>query len=70
MTSSDQMTASNAAPQLMVELDNVSKLFGTHKVLDGVSLGVPKGSVCIIIGPSGAGKSTLLRCINFLEPYQ
>ena len=70
MTSSDQMTASNAAPQLMVELDDVSKLFGTHKVLDGVSLGVPKGSVCIIIGPSGSGKSTLLRCINFLEPYQ
>ena len=55
MTSSDQMTASNAAPELMVELDDVSKLFGTHKVLDGVSLGVPKGSVCIIIGPSGSG---------------
>jgi polar amino acid transport system ATP-binding protein len=59
-----------ADAELMVRVDGVGKSFGTHKVLDGVSLEVPKGSVCIIIGPSGSGKSTLLRCINFLEPYQ
>ena len=58
------------ACELMVKASGVGKHFGAHKVLDDVSLAVPKGSVCIIIGPSGSGKSTLLRCINFLEPYE
>lgn len=53
----------------MVHIEGVSKAFGTLQVLEDVSLGVPKGNVCIVIGPSGSGKSTLLKCINFLEPY-
>lgn len=54
----------------MIEIDNVSKSFGSLKVLDGVSLEVRKGEVVSIIGGSGSGKSTLLMCINGLEPIQ
>jgi polar amino acid transport system ATP-binding protein len=46
---------------------NVSKSFGTHKVLDDVSLDVAKGEVVCILGRSGSGKTTLLRCLNMLE---
>lgn len=54
----------------MIEIENVSKSFGSLKVLDGVSLTVEKGQVVSIIGGSGSGKSTLLMCINGLEPIQ
>jgi len=53
----------------MIELAGVSKSFGAHEVLRGVSLKVARSEVVCIIGPSGSGKSTLLRCVNFLEPY-
>ncbi|MFM8601883.1 MAG: amino acid ABC transporter ATP-binding protein, partial [Actinomycetota bacterium] len=46
----------------------VTKTFGEHTVLDGVSLDIEQGQVVSLIGPSGSGKSTLLRCINLLEP--
>ena len=39
------------------------------RILDGVSLGVPEGSVTTLVGPSGSGKSTLLRCLNGLETF-
>lgn len=51
----------------MITIENVSKNFGTLKVLDNISLEVPKSHVYALIGPSGAGKSTLIRTINALE---
>lgn len=51
----------------MIELKNVHKAFGRHKVLKGVNLQVNEGDIVVILGPSGSGKTTLLRCINFLE---
>jgi len=54
----------------LVELENVIKRYGTHTVLNGVSLKVEKGEIIAIIGRSGSGKSTMLRCINGLEPIQ
>ncbi|SEF28043.1 amino acid ABC transporter permease/ATP-binding protein [Variovorax sp. NFACC27] len=50
-----------------VTIHGVSKSFGALKVLDDVTLGVPRGSVTVILGQSGSGKSTLLRAINHLE---
>lgn len=54
-----------AVPQAddAIVLENVSKAFGTHKVLDGVSLTVKKGSITVLLGPSGTGKSVLLRIL-------
>lgn len=57
----------NKASDLVVEISNVKKTFGTNEVLKDVSLKVNKGDVVVILGPSGSGKTTLLRCINFLE---
>jgi polar amino acid transport system ATP-binding protein len=54
----------------LVELSNIVKRYGTHTVLNGVSLNVEKGEIIAIIGRSGSGKSTLLRCVNGLEPIQ
>jgi len=50
-----------------VEIRNAHKSFGAKKVLDGIDLTIPRGSVTAILGPSGSGKSTLLRAINHLE---
>jgi polar amino acid transport system ATP-binding protein len=54
----------------LVELSNIVKRYGTHTVLNGVSLNVERGEIIAIIGRSGSGKSTLLRCVNGLEPIQ
>jgi polar amino acid transport system ATP-binding protein len=51
----------------MVFAGGVRKSFGSLKVLKGIDLNVPSGTVACIIGPSGSGKSTFLRCINHLE---
>jgi polar amino acid transport system ATP-binding protein len=52
--------------RIILEVDELTKSFGTNKVLDGISFQVKKGEVVVLIGPSGTGKSTLLRCINLL----
>jgi len=53
----------------MIAVRHLSKSFGTHRVLDDVSLDIAKAEVVCIIGASGSGKSTLLRCMNGLESY-
>jgi polar amino acid transport system ATP-binding protein len=54
----------------LVEIQNISKSYGTLEVLKDISLDVAKGEVVALIGRSGSGKSTLLRCLNGLEPIQ
>jgi len=51
-----------------LEIEGLRKSFGTHLVLDGISLSVGEHEVICLIGASGAGKSTMLRCLNLLEP--
>ncbi len=53
----------------LLQLEGVAKRFGSHDVLKGVSLQVPRGSITGFIGVNGAGKSTTLKCImGILEP--
>jgi len=50
-----------------LEAKHIHKSFGTHKVLDDVSIEVPRGKVFGLLGPNGAGKSTLIRIINHIS---
>ncbi|WP_406432913.1 amino acid ABC transporter ATP-binding protein [Streptomyces sp. NBC_00631] len=50
-----------------LEIHDVHKWYGAHRVLDGVDLTIRPGEVTVVLGPSGSGKSTLLRVINHLE---
>ncbi|MDI1258505.1 amino acid ABC transporter ATP-binding protein [Aquabacterium sp.] len=54
----------------MIDIDNVSKHYGTFQVLNNCSTQVAKGEVVVVCGPSGSGKSTLIKCVNGLEPFQ
>lgn len=51
----------------MIKIDNITKSFGTLKVLNGVNLEISRGEVVSIVGPSGAGKTTLLQLIGALD---
>lgn len=53
----------------LLEIDNITKSYAGHNVLDGVSLRAESGRVHGLIGPNGAGKTTLLRVVNrIVEP--
>ena len=51
----------------ILQVNHLSKAFGSHEVLKDIDFNVSRGDVTAIIGASGSGKSTLLRCINLLE---
>lgn len=51
----------------MIELQGITKSFGTLQVLKGIDLMIEKGEVVSIVGPSGAGKTTLLQIIGTLD---
>ena len=53
--------------ETILQVNHLSKSFGSHEVLRDIDFTVKKGDVTSIIGASGSGKSTLLRCINLLE---
>jgi len=60
------MTALLEQETALAELraEEITAWFGTHKVLDRVSLTMPAGGITALIGPSGCGKSTFLRILN------
>ena len=45
----------------MLEMQQVTKTFGTYKALDALTMRVPRGTVYGLVGPNGAGKSTAIR---------
>lgn len=53
----------------MIDVDNLSKLFGETRAVDGVSFQVNSGEVLGFLGPNGAGKTTTMRVITcYLQP--
>ncbi|OOF64910.1 ABC transporter ATP-binding protein [Rodentibacter sp. Ppn85] len=51
---------------MAIKISNISKSYSGNKVVDDVSLVIPKGKITSFIGPNGAGKSTLLSIISRL----
>ena len=51
----------------MIQLQDITKSFGTLQVLRGINLQIEKGEVVAIVGPSGAGKTTLLQIMGTLD---
>lgn len=51
----------------MIELQGITKSFGSLQVLKGIDLSIGKGEVVSIVGPSGAGKTTLLQIMGTLD---
>lgn len=52
----------------MIEVENVSKLFGNFRAVDGISFSIQTGEIVGLLGPNGAGKTTTMRMISgFLE---
>jgi len=61
----DTETSSNG----MLEVKNLTKMFGSNVVLDNISLTIEKGKTTVVIGPSGCGKTVLVKhLIVLLRP--
>ncbi|MSR92068.1 ABC transporter ATP-binding protein [Inconstantimicrobium porci] len=56
---------------MFIEISNLKKGYGYDgnrvEVLKGISAGVEKGEICVLLGPSGSGKSTLLNIIGGID---
>lgn len=52
---------------LLIEINNLCKSYGEHKVLNNINTKIYEGDVICLVGPSGGGKSTFLRSLNLLE---
>ena len=51
----------------MIQLQGITKSFGSLQVLRGIDLNIDKGEIVSIVGPSGAGKTTLLQIMGTLD---
>ena len=51
---------------MLLEVQEIEKSYGSHRVLDGVSFTADSGEVVGILGANGAGKTTLLRLVTRL----
>jgi ABC-type multidrug transport system ATPase subunit len=49
--------------EALVQIDRVTKTFGSKVALKDVSFSVPPGQICGLLGPNGAGKTTLFRLL-------
>src|SRR5215475_1581574 len=57
----------------MIEVENLTKRYGRHTAVDGISFRVEKGEILGFLGPNGAGKTTTMRiltCYLDRKPHQ
>jgi ABC-2 type transport system ATP-binding protein len=52
----------------MIEVEGLSKDYGSTRAVDGLSLHVARGEILGLVGPNGAGKTTTLRCLSGIVP--
>lgn len=49
--------------EVLISLQDISKYYGTQRILTGINLDISKGDVLGVVGPNGSGKSTLLKIV-------
>ena len=55
----------------MIEVENLTKRYGRHTAVDGISFRVHKGEILGFLGPNGAGKTTTMRILTcYLPPTE
>jgi len=69
LTVSSSSTASDGSPRAQaatLEFRSATKRYAEHSepAVDGLSLTVPAGEICVLVGPSGCGKTTAMRMVN------
>ncbi|MCA9467127.1 MAG: ATP-binding cassette domain-containing protein, partial [Nitrospira sp.] len=52
----------------MIEVQEVTKRYGTFSALDNISFSIKKGEIVAFLGPNGAGKTTTMRIITGFMP--
>lgn len=52
----------------MIQVENLTKLYGSHRAIDNVSFQVEKGEILGFLGPNGAGKTTTMRILAGFFP--
>jgi ABC-2 type transport system ATP-binding protein len=52
----------------MIEVENLTKRYGRHTAVDGISFRVNKGEILGFLGPNGAGKTTTMRILTCYLP--
>ena len=52
----------------MIEVQNLSKFYGSHRAVDDISFAVPEGEIVGFLGPNGAGKTTTIRVLTCFQP--
>src|SRR5437868_11038336 len=57
-----------SAPGAAIEIENLVVSYGPKRAVDGLSLVVPRGSVCGFLGPNGAGKTTTIKALLGFRP--
>lgn len=68
MNASSHEYATDATINAAIQVNNVSRAFGTLHAVKNVSLAIPSGTIVGLLGPNGAGKTTLIRmCAGWLD---
>lgn len=52
-----------SAPEVVIDVEGLSKSFGSHKVVDNLSMRVERGQIYGFLGPNGSGKTTTIRML-------
>ncbi len=68
MTTGDMPRLPHDKGQCMIDVEGLTKYYGSFLAVDGVSFGVPEGQVVGLLGPNGAGKTTIIRMLTCFMP--